>query len=38
MFDLFAEYEKTKSSLLAQEMRELSKEYDVKIPFEDRIK
>lgn len=38
MFDLFAEYEKTKSSILALEMKDLSKEYDVTIPFEERIK
>ncbi len=38
MFDLFAEYEKTKSSILAQEMRELSKQYDVTIPFEERVR
>jgi hypothetical protein len=38
MFDLFAEYEKTKSSILAQEMRSLADEYDVTIPFEERIR
>lgn len=38
MFDLFAEYEKTKSSILAQEMRNLADDYDVTIPFEERVR
>lgn len=38
MFDLFAEYDKTKNPALAQEMKALAKEYNVSIPFEERIK
>lgn len=38
MFDLFAEYDKTKNPILANEMKALAKEYNVSIPFEERIK
>lgn len=38
MFDLFAEYEKTKSPILEQEMRKLKTQYKVSIPFEERLK
>lgn len=37
MFDLFVAYEKTKSPMLVQEMKKLSKDYDVAIPFEERF-
>lgn len=38
MFDLFAEYDKTKNPILANEMKALSKAYNVSIPFEERVK
>jgi hypothetical protein len=38
MFDLFAEYDKTKNPTLANEMKALSKAYNVSIPFEERVK